>query len=427
MKHLLLIDATGIAHRAFHAFPKGSYRDSDGLPNWALVGFISIMTHILQSAQGDPPTYGAAVFDPEGPTFRHELYPQYKDRPGRAEELKDQIPLMYHASEAMGILPVSVAGLEADDVIATLARRARRKKVRTTIVSSDKDFCQLVENGWIEIVDASSRERITEEQVLRKFGVAPNLVPDVQALWGDAVDCIPGVAGMGRETAAGVIRRYGNLTKFLAAALDVNRKEYLSPRVVVGVRRAGRENIQLFKKLATLRANATFKMELESLHTSPPEWEHIETFAKKTGIKDKLDAATGRNVKLSRPTEAHDDPFQWWRDALAIGDAKVQMTELPQCGFYERRLVRGGPFVPAKIWREAEIDFETEKPTGREVLKCRLGTQPADANAEWPRLFEQPITEEKYLERMGLKGADARKPVDFMTAPAPQFKKRKIA
>ena len=200
-KHLLLVDATGIAHRAFHAYPKGSYRDEDGLPNWALVGFVQIMQHILKASNEDLPSHGAAVFDPEGPTFRHTLFPTYKDRPGRAAELKAQLPFMHHAADALGLKSVCVEGFEADDVIATLAERAARAGWRATIVSSDKDFCQLVRNGSVEIVEPVTKQRIREAGVRTKFGVDPALVPDVQALWGDAVDTIPGVDGVGGKRA----------------------------------------------------------------------------------------------------------------------------------------------------------------------------------------------------------------------------------
>lgn len=221
-KHILLIDASGYAHAAFHAAPRTFSKERNGqsIPTGAIIGFMSMIWRLLNEAQADMPTHGAAVFDAPGLTFRHKLYKRYKANRNRSEELSVQLPIMREVSRVLGLEAVEREGFEADDVIATLASCARRAGIRVTIVSRDKDMAQLVraEVPEVEIVDPFERVRRCVPEVIDKFGVPPMQVPDVQALTGDAVDNIPGMPGIGPKKAAALVRKFGNLNGILRAA-----------------------------------------------------------------------------------------------------------------------------------------------------------------------------------------------------------------
>src|SRR5262245_12203354 len=213
--HLLLIDVSGFAHRAYHAIPKRTRKD--GLEVHAILGSMQMIWKMMGRAQADPITYAAAVFDAPGKTFRHKLYPQYKAGRQRFPGLIAQMPMLRVATECLGLLAVEAPGYEADDVIATLCTIAKREGIRTTIVGIDKDLFQLVEDNVVEIVDPVNRVRILAADVAGKFGVPPKLMPDVQALAGDSVDNILGVRWVGQIMAAKLIIEHGSLDLFLAA------------------------------------------------------------------------------------------------------------------------------------------------------------------------------------------------------------------
>ncbi|MEM1342088.1 MAG: 5'-3' exonuclease H3TH domain-containing protein, partial [Pseudomonadota bacterium] len=200
--HLHLIDGSAFIFRAFHALPPLT-RKSDGLPVGAVQGFCDMLRRYIASNDGpDAPTHCAVVFDKGSHTFRNDLYDQYKaNRDEMPEDLRPQIPLTREATVAFNIACLEQEGFEADDIIATLACRAREAGGRVTIISSDKDLMQLV-GGGVEMLDAMKNRRIDVEGVEEKFGVGPDRVVDVQALAGDSVDNVPGAPGIGVKTAA---------------------------------------------------------------------------------------------------------------------------------------------------------------------------------------------------------------------------------
>jgi DNA polymerase-1 len=166
----------------------------------------------------EAPTHCAVIFDAKGKTFRSDIYPNYKaNRPPAPEDLVPQFPLTRDATRAFNLACIEEVGYEADDIIATLAVKARDAGARVTIISSDKDLMQLVGNG-IEMLDAMKNKRIGFEQVEERFGVGPERVIDVQSLAGDSVDNVPGAPGIGVKTAALLINEYGDLDTLLARA-----------------------------------------------------------------------------------------------------------------------------------------------------------------------------------------------------------------
>ena len=221
--HVFLLDGSGYIFRAYHALPPLT-RSSDGLPVGAVSGFCNMLYKLLEDTKDEfEPTHLAVIFDASGKTFRNDIYPAYKaHRPPPPEDLVPQFALIRDAVRAFGVPSIEMMGYEADDLIATYARQAAANGARVTIVSSDKDLMQLIDDRT-DMLDTMKYRTITRDQVLEKFGVAPDRVVDVQALAGDATDNVPGVPGIGIKTAAQLIADYGDLDTLLARASEIKQ------------------------------------------------------------------------------------------------------------------------------------------------------------------------------------------------------------
>jgi len=270
--HLHLVDGSAFIFRAYHALPPLT-RKSDGLPIGAVAGFCNMLHKFIEDNHGpDAPTHVAVVFDKGSHTFRNDLYDLYKaNRDEMPEDLRPQMPLTRDATRAFNLACLEMEGFEADDIIATLARRAREAGGRCTIISSDKDMMQLV-GGGVEMLDAMKNIRIDREGVEAKFGVGPERVIDVQALAGDSVDNVPGAPGIGVKTAALLINEYGDLETLLARAGEIKqpkRRETLLTHA---------DQIMLSKKLVTLDENTPVAATLEDLELHDPDPDTLMAF-----------------------------------------------------------------------------------------------------------------------------------------------------
>ncbi len=264
--HLYLIDGSGYLFRAYHALPPLT-RKSDGLPVGAVSGYCNMMWKLLADVKGpEAPTHLAVVFDAGAVTFRNTIYDKYKaNRPPPPEDLIPQFPLVRDATRAFGVSCVEMDGFEADDLIATYTRQARDAGARVTIISSDKDLMQLVEDGKVELLDTMKNKRIGTAEVMEKFGVAPSKVVEVQALAGDSVDNVPGVPGIGVKTAAELLGIYGDLETLLKRAGEIKqpkRRETLM---------ANAENARISLKLVTLDSNAKLPEGIDAFAVAEPE------------------------------------------------------------------------------------------------------------------------------------------------------------
>ena len=402
--HLLLIDASGFAHRSFHA-SNPTYRESDGLPTYAVLGFLNLTWRLLGAASADPPTHAAAVFDAGGKTWRHRAFPAYKAnrvRPGRFEELQAQFPHMHEAARVLGIEAVSLKGWEGDDLLATLASRAVKDGMRVTLVSSDKDFCGLVVDDEIEIIEPVKMTRLRAADVQKKFGVTPTLVPDVQALAGDAIDGVPGLKGLGLKGAGGLVRRFGGLDAILKASAG---REPMAPAVRAQLRKPEvQAQMRLYKRLVTLRRTAPIKTTLDSLKKRDVERDTLKAFLKGLEASERFASILEVEPKLLHSVEAlpdEGDSLAWWRGELAaqgvpvFDRAKHSVPQIPQVGWYKRRLVIGGAWVATRIWREPEIGMD-EKPTGRDVLRCETDGRSRDPWLQWDAVCRHPISQADY-------------------------------
>src|SRR6476661_10824504 len=216
--HLYLVDGSSYIFPAYHRLPPLTNRH--GQPAGAVYGYTTMLWKLADGLnKADGPTHMAVILDKSEQTFRNTMYDQYKaHRPPPPEDLVPQFPLIRTATRAFSIPCIEEAGLEADDIIACYVTAAVKAGWRVTVVSSDKDLMQLIEDGSVDMLDTMNDRRIDRAYVVDKFGVPPELLGDVLALMGDSVDNVPGVPGIGPKTASQLIQEHGSLEAVLAAA-----------------------------------------------------------------------------------------------------------------------------------------------------------------------------------------------------------------
>jgi DNA polymerase-1 len=287
MKHVFLIDGSGFIFRAYHALPPMTR--PDGTPVNAVYGFTAMLLKLVEETDAD---HIAVIFDRARKTFRSDIYPEYKaHRPPPPDDLIPQFELVRQATRAMGLKAVDMEGFEADDLIATYARQAVEAGADVTIVSSDKDLMQLV-NDKVTMMDAMKNKIIGVREVEEKFGVGPDRVVDVQALAGDSADNVPGVEGIGLKTAAQLIVEFGSLEAVLENApsiKQVKRREKL-------IEQADRARIS--KQLVTLRNDVPVDVPLDDFDVCEPDVSLLLAFLKEQAFKSLFAKVQGRGVSI---------------------------------------------------------------------------------------------------------------------------------
>ena len=295
--HLHLIDGSAFIFRAYHALPPLT-RKSDGLPVGAVAGFCNMLQRYVESNTGpDAPTHVAVIFDHSGKTFRNAMYDKYKaNRAPTPEDLIPQFPLTREATRAFNVACKEVEGFEADDIIATLACRARDAGGSCTIISSDKDLMQLI-GGGVVMLDAMKNKVIDRDGVVEKFGVFPERVVDVQALAGDSVDNVPGAPGIGIKTAALLINEYGSLEELLDRAGEIKqpkRRESLQDN---------RAQIEMSKRLVQLECDMALDFTIDDLEVQDPDPQALLDFVVKMEFRT-LSKRLAEKLKVEAPVIA---------------------------------------------------------------------------------------------------------------------------
>jgi DNA polymerase-1 len=324
-KHLLLVDISSYFYRAFHAMP--DLRSPAGEPTGAIYGVANMLKRLRDE---HPHDYSACVFDPKGKTFRDEIYADYKaTRTSMPEDLAAQLPALRETIEALGWPCVVVDGVEADDVIGTLARHASARGVKTMVSTGDKDLAQLVDEQ-VTLVNTMSNERLDIEGVKTKFGVPPDRIVDYLALMGDAVDNVPGVEKVGPKTAAKWIAEYGSLDGVMTNAANI--------KGVVGENlRKALDWLPTGRTLVTVKCDVPLAIEFDELGYKPADVGKLDALFEKFGFKG-MRAALGKTSKTE--TAAENSVFkQADKDATASrwssGEVATAQTEFINTRRYE--------------------------------------------------------------------------------------------
>ena len=282
-EHVFLVDGSGFIFRAYHALPPMS--SPDGTPTNAVFGFTKMLMKLVEDTEAD---YVAVIFDRARKTFRNDIYPEYKaHRPPPPEDLIPQFDLVRKATEALNVASIDMEGFEADDLIATYARQARERGAEVTIVSSDKDLMQLVDETTV-LFDAMKNREIGPDQVVEKFGVPPEKVIDVQALAGDSTDNVPGVQGIGVKTAAQLIEEYGDLDTLLERAEEIKqpkRRQNLMEQA---------DMARVSRDLVTLKTDVPTERPIDDLRKKAPEPDTLLTFLRDLGFKSLVTTVESR-------------------------------------------------------------------------------------------------------------------------------------
>jgi DNA polymerase-1 len=267
---LFLVDASGYVYRAFHALPALS--TSRGLPTNATLGFANMVAKLVRV---EKPDYLAVVFDAPGETFRDALFAEYKQhRAPMADDLRTQLPYIRRLVTALRLPVVEQAGVEADDVIGTLATAAERAGLEIVIVTADKDMMQLVSERTTLYDDMRNR-RVGIPEVRERFGVDPGLVPDVLGLMGDTSDNIPGVTGVGQKTASALVQQIGTVETILERLEAVEGIGVRGAKKIRETLASEAETAKLSKDLATIRRDLDVALDLERFRWPGPDVESL--------------------------------------------------------------------------------------------------------------------------------------------------------
>src|SRR6059058_5734698 len=281
--HLYLVDGSSYIFRAYHRLPPLTNRH--GQPAGAVYGYTTMLWKLAGDlSRADGPTHMAVILDASESTFRNQMYDQYKaHRPPPPEDLVPQFPLIRVATKAFSIPCIEEEGLEADDIIACYVTAATKAGWKVTIVSSDKDLMQLIdEDAGIDMLDTMNDRRIGRNEVLEKFGVPPEKVGDVLALMGDSVDNVPGVPGVGPKTASQLIQTFGDLETVLAST-DQITKPKLKQSLIDHA-----DNARLSRELVRLVCDSALPEPLEDLKLKGIPKEPLAEFLADQGFKTLL-------------------------------------------------------------------------------------------------------------------------------------------
>ena len=286
--HFYLIDGSGYIFRAYYALPPLT-RKSDGLPTGAVSGFCSMLFKLLEDSKSDSnlqkPTHFAVVFDSARKTFRNEIYNDYKaNRAEAPDDLAPQFEYIRKSVLAFNLPSVELLNYEADDLIATYVNQILEKGARVTIVSSDKDLMQLYKKN-VRIYDPMKNKFISEEDIIKKFGVSSDQVIDVQSLAGDSSDNVPGVPGIGVKTAAELIKKYGTLEKLLDSADEIKQNKRRQTLI------ENKDKALVSKKLVTLKNDAPIDRNLDEFKLKEIDKDKLYTFLREMEFNRLLSSA----------------------------------------------------------------------------------------------------------------------------------------
>ena len=378
--HFYLIDGSGYIFRAYYALPPLT-RKSDGLPTGAVSGFCSMLFKLLEDSKSDQnlqkPTHFAVIFDSARKTFRNEIYSDYKaNRSEAPDDLAPQFEYIRKSVLAFNLPSVDLPNYEADDLIATYVDQILKKGAKVTIVSSDKDLMQLYKKG-VRIFDPMKNKFITDDDVLKKFGVDASKVIDVQSLAGDSSDNVPGVPGIGVKTAAELINKYGTLENLLKSAHEIKQNKRRETLI------ENKDKALISKKLVTLDHNSPVNRELSEFKLQNIDKDKLYKFLREMEFNRLLSSAISAygepelesnkietqnlekqqtiNNKNYYLIDSLDEIDKWIEEAEEVGEVAVD-TETTSLDPHQADLV--GISLCSKIGKACYI------PVGHKSPKC---------------------------------------------------------
>ncbi len=313
-KHLYLVDGSGYIFRAYFAIPPRNA--SDGTPTNATFGFSNMILKLLRESEADAV---AVIFDKGRKSFRNDFYPEYKaHRPDPPEDLIPQFEMIREATRAFNLPCIQMENYEADDIIATYARKAAAAGIEVTIISSDKDLMQLVGDG-IAMMDPMKNKLIGPDEVVDKFGVLPDKVVEVQALAGDPVDNVPGVPGIGVKTAAQLIEEYGDLETLLARAEEIKQPKRRQNLVEFA------EQARISRRLVELKDDVPVEEDLAGFGLRAPVPEDLRAFLERyefrsilTRLADRLGGGPGSDGAAAETPAGETAAYELVTDMAAL-------------------------------------------------------------------------------------------------------------
>ncbi len=289
---LILIDGSSYLYRAFHAYP-GTMSNGD-IPTNAIYGVVNMLRSMMRQFASDRI---AVVFDAKGKTFRDDMYPEYKaNRPPMPDDLRCQIEPLHNVIRAMGLPLISISGVEADDVIGTLAHQASQQGISVLISTGDKDMAQLVDEN-VTLINTMTNVVLDREGVIEKFGIPPELIIDYLALMGDKVDNIPGVPGVGDKTATALLQGIGGLDKLFENLDDIAPLGFRGSKTMAKKLVDNKENALLSYELATIKLDVEMEFKPQELvKAEPNKDELIQLFGQlvfKSWLNELLEGGNG--------------------------------------------------------------------------------------------------------------------------------------
>ena len=282
---LILVDGSSYLFRAYHALP--ALTSSKGLNTGAAKGVIGMIRKLVADYAGDQVV---VIFDAKGPTFRNEIYSEYKaNRPPMPDELREQIEPIHQTIRAMGLPLICIGGVEADDVIGTLSVQAVAQQREVVISTGDKDMAQLV-NEHVTLINTMTNVTMDHDGVVSKFGVPPNLIIDLLALMGDKVDNIPGVAGVGEKTATALLQNLGGIEDIFAQLQAVPDLPIRGAKSLAAKLADAKSDAELSYELATIKTDCDLGLADGDLDSSAPDQDTLITLFRELEFKTWLDA-----------------------------------------------------------------------------------------------------------------------------------------
>ena len=335
---LILVDGSSYLFRAYHALP--ALTNSRGVNTGAAKGVIGMIRKLVADYAGDQVV---VIFDAKGPTFRNDIYPEYKaNRPPMPDELREQIEPIHNTIRAMGLPLICIGGVEADDVIGTLSVQAAGSGREVVISTGDKDMAQLV-NDHVTLINTMNNTAMDHDGVVHKFGVPPTLIIDLLALMGDKVDNIPGVAGVGEKTATALLQHFGGIDSIyerLDAVVDLPIR---GAKSLAAKLEGARGDAELSYELATIKTDCNLALAEGDLDSSPPDHETLVGLFRELEFKTWLEALLKGDGATGAGTAAKDETVADGAEeasALAPATASVEVTTVLERAVFDDWLTK---------------------------------------------------------------------------------------